>query len=126
MQRSNWLFSYEASSLMAASSKKIEHHRKRLEFWEGAKKKVMDEVKESGIEVSESISDQYINKMSSHNSPQVMVRNDLQVKLTECHEKMRDHIRQMKEYIGWKQVFDANPKAMLQLNADDYLVFYGE
>lgn len=123
MQRSQWLFQYSSKDLAKAALAKVEHHRRRLKFWEEAKAKVMAEVKESGIEVSESEAGG--NYSNHRREPRVMVRNDLQVRITECHEKIQEHQGRITEYNGWVQVLEAS-SATLPLNADDYLFFYGK
>ena len=86
----------------------------------------MAEVKESGIEVSESCGGgSYTSNMTRTSAPQVMVRNDLQTKLTECHGKIQEHVAKVREYEGWVQVLEGNPESRMKLNADDYLYFFG-
>jgi hypothetical protein len=56
---------------------------------------------------------------------QVMVRADLQSRLTECHRKIQEHHNKVNDYHGWVCVLEANQQT-LNLNADDYLFFFGE
>ena len=125
MQRNEWSFEYTASALAVAAKIKADHHRERLTWWEGQKAEVMAEVKESGIEVSESLANQYSNT-TAMNGPQVMVRTDLQRKLTECHTKLKSHDSRIQEYDGWVQVLNANPESRLKLHQDDWLYFFGK
>ena len=74
MLRDRWAFDYEAGCLSGAAGKKKAHHRERVKFWEDAKDKVMAEVRESGIEVSESMAASYSNS-ARQMGPQVMVRS---------------------------------------------------
>lgn len=122
MHRNEWIFKYTASKLAAAAEAKCNHHRDRLTWWRGQKEVVMAEVKESGIEVSESIAAAYTKNTGM--GPQVMVRNDLQQKLTECHMKLKEHDQKVSEYDGWVQVLTANPEAQLELHHDDWLYFF--
>lgn len=124
MLRDEWGFEFTAEKLATAAAEKKAHHEDRLAFWEKAKATVMAEVRDSGIEVSESMAAQYTSK-SGGNGPQVMVRNDLQVKLTECHRKLQEHAFKVREYDGWIQVLKADPGKRLTLHADDYLYFFG-
>ncbi len=124
MLRDEWGFEFSASKLAAAAADKKAHHEDRLKFWEKAKDDTMAEVRESGIEVSESLAANYSNKSSGH-GPQVMVRNDLQTRLTECHQKLSEHAHRVREYDGWIQVLKADPDKRLTLHADDYLYFFG-
>lgn len=124
MLRDKWDFEFTASKLAEAATSKKSFHELRLKFWEEAKAKVMAEVKESGIEVSES--EAGTSYSSVRVGPQVMVRNDLQYRLTECHEKIKEHHKKVNEYDGWIQVLTANAESRLKLNSDDYLYFFGK
>ena len=80
--------------------------------------------KDSGIEVTESVAgNSYTN---TGFGPQVMVRNDLQQRLTECHQKMQEHSKSVKTFCGWIAVLEGNPNDALTLHADDYLFFFGD
>lgn len=129
MQRNEWAFDYIASKLAEAAATKREHHKQRLAWWNEQKDAVMAEVKESGIEVCESLALAYSNTSAGIGQqvigPQVMVRNDLQRKLTECHGKLKEHDAKAREYDGWHQVLTANPEARLKLHHDDWLYFFG-
>jgi hypothetical protein len=123
LQRHNWSFVYTTSKLGEAATEKVKHHKSRLAFWQGAKDKVMAEVRDRGIEVSESEAGGNYTKMGR--APQVMVRNDLQTRLTECHVKIQEHAEKVTEYEGWVQVLGSQD-TRLSLNADDYLYFFGK
>jgi hypothetical protein len=126
MMRERWEFSFEAAALADAAAKKKLHHADRLAFWERAKSKVMADVRETGIEVSESeAGGSYANTARAY-APQVMVRADLQKRLSECHGKILEHAEKVKVYEGWVQVLKGNPAARLSLHADDYLFFFGD
>ena len=58
--------------------------------------------------------------------PQVMVRGDLQKKLSECHTKSQSHQQAADEYDGWVQVLSANQEARLKLTQADWLYFFGK
>lgn len=122
--RDRWEFEFTASKLAEGATAKKSHHEDRLKFWEESKAKVMADVKEGGIEVNESMANQYSNKSASF-EPQVMVRNDLQTRLTECHRKLQEHSGKVREYDGWIQVLKGNPESRMKLNSDDYLYFFG-
>lgn len=125
MLRERWEFKFSAKRLAAAAARKRDHHRARLKFWEDAKRKVLDEVKESGIEVSESEAGASYANSSRAFAPQVLVRTDLQKRLTECHTKILDHANRVTEYVGWVEVLEGNPDDQLSLHAEDYLFFFG-
>lgn len=112
MKRDEWAFSYSASELASAAAKKREHHKGRAAWWEDQKAAVMQEVKDSGIEVSESLA--------------TMVRTDLQRKLSECHMKINEHVEKAALYDGWAQVLNKNSSATLPLHSDDWLFFFRE
>jgi histidinol-phosphate/aromatic aminotransferase/cobyric acid decarboxylase-like protein len=125
MKRDEWEFEYTAARLSDASRDRRDHRLERLQWWEQEKAKVMQEVRDSGIEVQESVANQYSN-MSSAFGPQVAVRTDLQRKLTECHIKIKEHNEAAMAYEGWRQVLDANPEGRLKLHHDDWLFFFGK
>lgn len=125
MLRKEWEFEYTASNLAQAAEAKRAHHESRLQWWQTRKDEVMKEVRESGIEVSESDAVLYSNSTPMR-GPQVMVRNDLQDKLTEAHSKIQDHAAKVREYDGWVQVLDGNSEARVKLNQDDWLYFFGK
>jgi hypothetical protein len=124
MQRDEWVFLYTANKLADAAEKQRDFRKSRIEWWEGQKAAVMAEVKETGIEVNESLGSLTSNTSYGH-APQVMVRADLQTKLTECHRKILEHTNRHKEYEGWVQVLRANPETQLSLHHDDWLYFFG-
>lgn len=127
MNRQEWEFEYTAAKLADAARKQRDYRESRVVFWKEKYAEVMKEVREAGIEVSESVaagvSNTYSTKMVG---PQVMVRHDLQTKLTECHSKVQEHERASREYNGWAQVLDANPETRLRLHHDDWLYFFGK
>lgn len=125
MIRDNWQFLFSAGKVAEAAGKKKAHHEGRLKFWEEAKQKTLAEVKEAGIEVSLSPANTHSNKVSGY-GPQVVVRADLQRRLNESHEKIMEHHGKVVEYAGWDEVLSGNPRAMLNLDAEDYLYFFGE
>lgn len=126
MLRDEWEFEFTASKLVEATKVKIAHHAERLKWWEEAKAKVMAEVKESGIEVDEGMAAVANYSTTTNRGPQVMVRYDLQNKLSECHHKIREHQGKLAEYTGWEQVLAGNAESRLKLNSDDYLYFFGK
>lgn len=126
-KRDEWEFEYTASKLAVGAAAQRAHRLARVEAWAEAKAKVMAEVKESGIEVSESVAadmKSYSNTQSS--GPRVVVRADLQQKLTECHAKIQTHTIAAAEYDGWVQVLNDNPESRLSLTQADWLYFFGK
>lgn len=125
MLRDEWAFDFSASKLAEAAAAKKKRHETRVTWWTEQKTKVMAEVRSEGIEVSESVAANYANKTSDRYGPQVMVRADLQTKLTECHQKIMEHAGKVREYDGWVQILTANAEARLKLHSDDFLFFFG-
>lgn len=127
-KRSEWEFEYTASKLAEGAAAQKAHRLSRVDAWTQAKADVMATVRESGIEVSESVAADMKSYSNSTRSmgPQVMVRADLQAKLTECHAKISEHTIAAAEYDGWIQVLTANPEARLKLTQADWLYFFGK
>lgn len=124
MNRDEWEFDYAAERLAKAAEKKMLYRQSRVKWWEEQKAAVLAQIKESGIEVNEGIGAKYSN--STAQTPQVMVRADLQTKLTECHNKIREHMSAAREYDGWRQILTANISYTLKLKNGDWLYFFGE
>ena len=124
MERNKWQFRYPCGELAEAAKKKRNTRIERLKWWEVQKEKVMAEVRASGIEVSESVAAAYSNTKALM-GPQVMVRHDLQTKLTECHNKIIEHSTAAREYDGWQQIL-SNASGERELTSDDWLYFFGE
>ena len=130
--RGNWEFEYLGSDLYEAAHKKAQFRFERLGWWKDQKEKLMNEIKESGLEVQESIASQYatasnnVNPLARGAGAQIVVRNDLQDKLTECQLKIREHDRAMAEYSAWAQVFEVNKHRTYQLKQGDWLFFFGK
>ena len=67
-----------------------------------------------------------VGSTSAGRGAQLVVKNDYQTKLNECHMKIRDHGAKVKEYDGWIQMLEANTKQNVSLDIDDYLFFFGK
>ncbi len=125
MNRDEWEFEYTAAKLAEGALERRNFRGSRVTWWREQKETVMALVKESGIEVEESVGAKF-SSSSYGNQPRVVVRGDLQRKLTECHDKIEEHERAVKEYDGWVQVLNANPESRLKLTQDDWLYFFGK
>ena len=125
MSRADWSFEYTAARLAEAATAKRNHHQDRLRWWEDQREKVMAEVRESGLEVSESLTMLYSGTAPGR-GPQVMVRTDLQNKLSECHQKITQHQIEAAEYDGWHQVLSSHSEARLPVSHGDWLYFFGK
>lgn len=124
-KRDEWEFEYTASKLAEAATAQKAFRLERLAWWTDAKNKVMAEIKDSGLEVSESVAAGISTYTAQMHGPQIMVRADLQAKLKECHGKIGTHQQAAAEYDGWIQVLSANPEARLKLTHADWLYFFG-
>ena len=121
--RGEWEFEYSASELARAAEKKRDYRKSRVSWWEDEKSKLMAEIKESGLEVSEDLATSYSN--GAGNAPQLKVKPELQKRITECHQRIQKHTEAEREYDGWQQVLKANAKSNLKLTQADWLFFFG-
>jgi histidinol-phosphate/aromatic aminotransferase/cobyric acid decarboxylase-like protein len=128
-KRDEWEFEYTASKLAEGAQAQKEYRLSRVKVWTEAKAKLMAEVKESGLEVTESVAaamgSTYANVRGA-GGPTINVRADLQTKLQECHAKIQAHDQAAAEYDGWVQVLAANPESRLKLTQADWLYFFGK
>ena len=88
----------------------------------------MAEIKEGGIEITESVAAQmgsYANTTMSV-GPQVGINPAYQKKLAECHAKINGHTQAAAEYDGWVQVLNANSESRHKLTQADWLYFFGK
>lgn len=125
MKRNEWEFEYTASKLAEAARAKLGHYIGRVAWWKEKQQAVMQEIKESGLEITESLAVEYASSSASFGA-QVTVRPELKTKLQECFLKIKSHEASAKDYSAWIQVLDANPEIRLKLNHDDWLFFFGE
>jgi len=123
-QRQEWKFDYTASKLAAAAVDKRDTHRKKLEWWEAKKAEVMKNIRETGIEIRDSVAASYSNTKGGY-GPQIEISEGMQRDLTECQQKILEHNRLVGEYDGWRQVLEANPEKQLPLSHEDWLYFFG-
>ena len=124
VNRKDWEFEYTAQALALAAAHKRDYRQTRVDWWEAKQKEVMAEVKESGLEINESLANSYTS--NAGRSPQMVVRADLQTKLGECHDRIQKHIAAVREYDGWMQVLEAQlPTDKLKLKHADWLFFFG-
>lgn len=122
--RQNWKFQYPAREVADAAAAKRAHHADRLAWWEQKQRELIAEVREKGLEVEESLAAVYSSSAAPHGA-RLMVKDDYQTKLNECHGKIKAHGAKMREYDGWVQ-FLRNRTDAVDLDCDDYLFFYGE
>jgi hypothetical protein len=132
MIRTEWKFRYSSQALADAAEAKKMHHQARAEWWSKKQEEVIAEVKEKGLEVAESLSMQYgalnsfVGASAANKGAQLVVKNDYQTQLNECHTKINQHSGLVKMYDGWIQVLLANKDDRLDLDIEDYLFFFGK
>ncbi len=125
-KRDGWVFEYTASKLAEGAQRQKQFRLDRVEKWKEGKAKVMSEIRESGVEIAESMAAEFSNYTTKMVAPQVSIKADLQSKLAECHKKIQEHQQAADEYEGWIQVLTANPEARLKLTQADWLYFFGK
>ena len=121
--RKDWEFEYTASVLASAAEAKKEYRQNRANWWKEKQETVIAEIKANGLEFSESLAVAYAS--NAGRAPQLSVKADLQNKIKECHEKIREHLSAVHEYDGWVQVLSANPDSRMKLKHGDWLFFFG-
>lgn len=124
MNRDEWEFEYSASKMAEAAEIKRNTHQKKLEWWENKKKEVMQQVRDTGIEIRDSVAAGYSNKSGNY-GPQIEIDGGLQRDLSECQQKILEHAGHVQAYEGWRQVLLANADSRLKLHHDDWLYFFG-
>ena len=126
-KRDEWEFEYTASKLAEGAQAQKEFRQSRVQWWTDTYNKVMAEIKEAGILVTESSavgSSSYANTKAI--APSASIDERLQAKLTEAHTKIQQHQQAVAEYDGWIQVLSANPESRLKLTQADWLYFFGK
>ena len=127
-KRDEWEFEYTASKLAEGAAAQKAFRLSRVVVWTEAKDKVMAEVKEGGIEITESMAAGMTNYATSSQSfgPQIGINPAFQKKLAECHSKIQAHQQAAAEYDGWVQVLTANSETRHKLTQSDWLYFFGK
>jgi len=123
INRDIWEFEYRGNDLVTAAEAKRAYHQSRVDWWEKKKQEVFLEIKESGLEINESLAQQYMS--NAGRGPQVMIKTELQENMSECHNKIQSHMALVREYDGWAQVLSANKTAIVPLKYGDWLFFFG-
>lgn len=123
--RNSWEFEYTAKRVAEAATSKRDIHTKKRTWWEEKKAEALAKIKESGVEITESLAASYSNTKAGF-GPEVTINDGLSKQLTEAHQKILEHDRLVREYDGWRQVLDANPESRLKLRHQDWLFFFGE
>lgn len=127
MMRDKWEFPSTAAKLAEAADIKVQHHKKREDWWLTKKAETMANIKEQGLEVDESLLEDESAKHSSYGRrPTIEVRADLIRDLSETLTKIREHHGKALEYAGWHEVFASQGERALSLHHDDWLYFFSQ
>lgn len=126
MNRQDWEFEYTASKLADAALAQRDYRLKRVEVWTGKKEETIAKIRQSGLEVHESVADKMSNYTVSANSAQIVVDITLQRDLNECVSKIHENRALAKSYDAWLQVLEANPEVRLKLKHADWMYFFGK
>jgi hypothetical protein len=127
MYRREWKFQFATSKVLAAVRAKIDFHDEHMAFWRDKREEVMAEIRKDGIQVNEKIALSLANPKARdwERGGDVMIRNDLQISLTETFQKLGYHTRLRDTYDGWRQALEATTDQTLALDIDDWLFFFG-
>jgi hypothetical protein len=129
VKRNEWTVQYTGAKLADAAKAKIDFHEGRIKVWKDAKEKVMSDIRASGIEVNESLAEQFNNSTQYSTTqaygPTVTIKEDLLHKLQEAHSKVDTHTGLVKQYQAWGQMMSSHPEAVFQLQHDDWMFFFG-
>ncbi len=126
-RRFDWDFQCVASKLAEGAKVQRTYRLSRVEWWKEARNRIVEEIKESGVEIMESLgvqADSYTSR--PRQMTQVTVRSDLQAKLSECHSKIQAHQEAADEYDAWALVLADNPNVVLSLKYGDWAYFFGK
>ena len=125
--RHDWKFSYKVSAVLGAAQTKIAHHESRFDFWLVKKSEVMARIKESGIDVKESLAGKEYSNIARGLGARVVIDATMQQDLNECTNKISEHNLHKGEYQSWAYVLANQPQdATLELDYADYLFFFGK
>lgn len=134
--RSYWEFEYSTKELAKAAAAKRDFHAGRVDVWKDQKNKKLQEIKDTGIEVEDSVTEDMgyggMSNMSasiatrSHRGPMITIDQKLQRDLNEIQGKIHTHQELTKDYAGWQEIFEGAPEARVKLKAADWLYFFSK
>lgn len=126
-RRFDWDFQCVASKLAEGAKVQRAYRLSRMEWWKEARNRVIEEIKESRVEIIESLGMQAESCTSRNRQiTQVTVSSDLQSKLSECHSKIQAHQEAADEYDAWALVLADHPNMVLSLENGDRAYFFGK
>lgn len=127
-KRDDWEFEYTARKLAVGATAQREFRLSRVQWWSAKKEEIMTKIRESGVQINESVaaSMSYMSNTTQAIQPTVSIDQNLQRQLAECHQKIQSHQQAAAEYDGWIQVLEANAEARQRLTHADWLYFFGK
>ena len=119
--REKWEFTFKVKELTEALSKRVEHHKNRLAWWENEMEQAEAGLVNKGFE--------YRERRNSSGQELVVVGDpELANRVQECRSSITRHQEQKKYYDTWKRVLESqikrDPQAALQLKYND-IEFFG-
>jgi hypothetical protein len=130
MKREDWKVPYSNMELAKAAEKKIGVHNDRRARWLKKKTDLIEEIKNKGITVTESVVDElmkmdYSNATRAFGGPTVQIDAGLQSQLIEATRKVHEHIAKRDEYRAWHAMMTGIPGQQFELDHDDWMFFFG-
>lgn len=130
--RHEWEFEYNGAQLAEAAALQRDFRITRVKVWEDQKAAVIQRIRESGINVNDSLVERLRNNpdqakylgTQARRGAQITIDETMQTDLDECFLKINEHMRLRNEYAAWCQVFTANPDAHVKLHHDDWVYFF--
>lgn len=136
MLRAKWEFEYTAKNLAMAAEAQKTFRASRVKVWEGKKEEVIAKIKDSGLNVHQSIAESLNFASNNVNAlkystqhmqgPQITIDATMQRDLDECFAKIQEHTDLRKQYDAWQQVLEGNAESRVKLDHDDWMFFFGK
>lgn len=133
MLRDEWRFTHTAEELLTAATAQRDFRAGRVKVWEDKKQEVITRIRESGINVNDSIAAEMSANpgkyLSTHGrrGPQITIDATMQADLDECFSKIQHHRELLDQYAAWVQVFDSRDATeTFELQHDDWMFFFGK
>ena len=100
--REEWVFEYSSNQVLQGANQQKEFRLSKVQWWKAAKEKVMAEIRESGIEINESLAALTYSTTSAM-SPKIKVNETLQKQIWNVIIKYNSiNKRQMNMKAGYK------------------------
>lgn len=129
MNRNTWKFTYPATDLHMAASKKLDYHESRVKWWTKKQEEVMKTIRKSGIRIDQSIVMELAktgyNTSNAGRGPSVQIDTKLLADMNECTGKIATHKAHVQQYESWVAVL-ADADGDYELEHDDWLFFFSE